>query len=98
MWSGQRYLLPRPYFQVVAAIWLAALAEEVIHWIAALPPMLAFAATDRSSYFQSYQALLQDYARTLPFLYAPGITAAVTVLALAVTAIIRRRRDGRARG
>lgn len=98
LWSGQRYLLPRPYFQVVAAIWLAALAEEVIHWIAALPPMLAYAATDRPSYFQSYQALLQDYARTLPFLYAPGITAAVTVLALAVTAIVRRHRDGRARG
>lgn len=96
-WFGQRCLLSKPYFRVVAAIWLAALAEEVVHWIVALPPTLAYAATNYPSYFQRYEALLQDYAPTLNFLYVPGITAAVTVLALLITAVIEKhgKREGK---
>ena len=102
-WSDDRCLLPRPYFRVTAAIWLAATAEEVVHWVVALPPTLAYAASTDAGYWagewvRESDKLLAAYAETLSFLYVPGIVVAVTILSLAVTAIVRRHRDGRARG
>ena len=102
-WSDDRCLLPRPYFRVTAAIWLAATAEEVVHWVVALPPTLAYAASTDEGYWagewvRESDKLLAAYAETLSFLYVPGIVVAVTILSLAVTAIVRRHRDGRARG
>mgnify|MGYP004670653235 FL=1 len=40
-WSGERHLLPRPYFQVTAGLWGISVAVDVVHWIVALPPTLA---------------------------------------------------------
>lgn len=91
-WSGQRRLLPRPYFQVAAGLWAVSAAVEVFHWIVALPPTLAYAATNYPSNFQSYEALEQDFSATLVFLRVPWITFAVTILALVITAVASRRK------
>ena len=96
-WSGRRYLLSRPYFRVMAVLWLVSLAEELVHWIVALPPTLAYAATSYPSYFRSYQALQQDFSATLLFLHVPKITVGAVLLALAVTAAAVRRKQGAAR-
>ena len=82
-WSGRRYLLSRPYSRVVAVLWLTSLGEEIVHWIVAVPPTLAYAATSYPSYFRTYQALQQDFSATLPFLYVPAITIGAALLALA---------------
>ena len=58
-----------------------------------LPPTLAYAATDYPSYFQSYEALEQNFSATLAFLRVPWITFAVTILALIVTAVVSRRKQ-----
>ena len=86
-------LLPCPYFQVAAGLWAVSAAVEVLHWIVALPPTLAYAATDYPSYFQSYEALEQNFSATLAFLRVPWITFAVTILALIVTAVVSRRKQ-----
>ena len=91
--SGERHLLPRPYFQVTIGLWTAAMAVEIIHWIVALPPTLAYAATTFPSYFQSYEALSQNFAATLVFLRAPWITFAVAISALAITAVVSHRKQ-----
>ncbi len=91
--SGERHLLPRPYFQVTIGLWTAAMAVEIIHWIVALPPTLAYAATTFPSYFQSYEALSQNFAATLVFLRAPWITFAVAISALAITAVATHRKQ-----
>ena len=91
--SGKRHLLPRPYFQVTIGLWTAAMAGEIIHWIVALPPTLAYAATTFPSYFQSYEALSQNFAATLVFLRAPWITFAVAISALAITAVATHRKQ-----
>ena len=91
--SGERHLLPRPYFQVTIGLWTAAMAGEIIHWIVALPPTLAYAATTFPSYFQSYEALSQNFAATLVFLRAPWITFAVAISALAITAVATHRKQ-----
>ena len=91
--SGERHLLPRPYFQVTIGLWTAAMAGEIIHWIVALPPTLAYAATTFPSYFQSYEALSQNFAATLVFLRAPWITFAVAISALAITAVVSHRKQ-----
>lgn len=91
-WSGRRYLLSRPYSRVVAVLWLTSLGEEIVHWIVAVPPTLAYAATSYPSYFRTYQALQQDFSATLPFLYVPAITIGAALLALAVTAAVKRGR------
>ena len=91
--SGERHLLPRPYFQVTVGLWTAAMAVEIIHWIVALPPTLAYAATTFPSYFQSYEALSQNFAATLVFLRAPWITFAVAISALAITAVVSHRKQ-----
>ena len=91
--SGERHLLPRPYFQVTIGLWTAAMAAEIIHWIVALPPTLAYAATTFPSYFQSYEALSQNFAATLVFLRAPWITFAVAISALAITAVVSHRKQ-----
>ena len=91
--SGERHLLPRPYFQVTIGLWTAAMAGEIIHWIVALPPTLAYAATTFPSYFQSYEALSQNFAATLVFLRAPWITFAVAISALAITAVATRQKQ-----
>ena len=91
--SGERYLLPRPYCQVTIGLWTAAMAVEIIHWIVALPPTLAYAATTFPSYFQSYEALSQNFAATLVFLRAPWITFAVAISALAITAVVSHRKQ-----
>ena len=91
-WSGRRYLLSRPYSRVVAVLWLTSLWEEIVHWIVAVPPTLAYAATSYPSYFRTYQALQQDFSATLPFLYVPAITIGAALLALAVTAAVKRGR------
>lgn len=96
-WSGRRYLLSRPYFRVMAVLWLVSLAEELVHWIVALPPTLAYAATSYPSYFRSYLALQQDFSATLLFLHVPKITVGAALLALAVTAAAVRRKPGAAR-
>lgn len=96
-WSGRRYLLSRPYFRVMAVLWLVSLAEELVHWIVALPPTLAYAATSYPSYFRSYLALQQDFSATLLFLHVPKITVGAALLALAVTAAAVRRKQGAAR-
>ena len=91
--SGERHLLPRPYFHVTIGLWTAAMAVEIIHWIVALPPTLAYAATTFPSYFQSYEALSQNFAATLVFLRAPWITFAVAISALAITAVVSHRKQ-----
>lgn len=91
--SGERHLLPRPYFQVTIGLWTAAMAVEIIHWIVALPPTLAYAATTFPSYFQSYEALSQNFAATLVFLRAPWIAFAVAISALAITAVVSHRKQ-----
>lgn len=91
--SGERHLLPRPYFQVTIGLWTAAMAAEIIHWIVALPPTLAYAVTTFPSYFQSYEALSQNFAATLVFLRAPWITFAVAISALAITAVVSHRKQ-----
>lgn len=91
--SGERHLLPRPYFQVTIGLWTAAMAGEIIHWIVALPPTLAYAATTFPSYFQSYEALSQNFAATLVFLRAPWIAFAVAISALAITAVVSHRKQ-----
>lgn len=91
--SGERHLLPRPYFQVTIGLWTAAMAVEIIHWIVALPPTLAYAATTFPSYFHSYEALSQNFAATLVFLRAPWITFAVAISALAITAVVSHRKQ-----
>ncbi len=91
--SGKRHLLPRPYFQVTIGLWTAAMAGEIIHWIVALPPTLAYAATTFPSYFHSYEALSQNFAATLVFLRAPWITFAVAISALAITAVVSHRKQ-----
>ena len=91
--SGERHLLPRPYFQVTIGLWTAAMAVEIIHWIVALPPTLAYAATTFPSYFQSYGALSQNFAATLVFLRAPWIAFAVAISALAITAVVSHRKQ-----
>ena len=92
-WSGERHLLPCPYFQVAAGLWAVSAAVEVLHWIVALPPTLAYAATDYPSYFPSSEALEQNFSATLAFLRVPWITFAVTILALIVTAVVSRRKQ-----
>lgn len=91
--SGERHLLPRPYFQVTIGLWTAAMAGEIIHWIVALPPTRAYAATTFPSYFQSYEALSQNFAATLVFLRAPWIAFAVAISALAITAVVSHRKQ-----
>ena len=93
-WSGQGCLLNRPYLQVTGILWLISLAVEIVRWIVTLPPMQAFAATTLSSGTRTYQALWDEFAATLPFLYVPRITAAVVLMVLAVTALAVRRKNG----
>ena len=97
-WSDDRFLLPRPYFRVTAAIWLAAVAEEIVHWIVALPPTLAYAASTDNGYWagewiRESDKLLTAYAETLSFSYVPGIVVAVTILALVITAVATRQKQ-----
>ena len=91
-WSGERHLLRRPFFPVVTALWIAATAVEIVHWIVALPPTLAYAATSYPSYFSSYKTLSQDFAATLVFLRAPSVFCAAAILALTVTAAVSARK------
>ncbi len=95
-WSGERHLLPRPYFQVATGLWAASAAVEVFHWIVALPPTLAYASTSYPSYFQSYEALEQNFFATLIFLRVPWITFAVAILALIITAVVSKRKHNAA--
>ena len=81
----------------MAVLWLVSLAEELVHWLVALPPTLAYAATSYPSYFRSYLALQQDFSATLLFLHVPKITVGAALLALAVTAAAVRRKQGAAR-
>ncbi len=92
-WSGERHLLPRPYFQVTAGLWGISVAVDVVHWIVALPPMLAYAATHAPQTSQTFEALLEDFLPTLVFLKVPWITFVIAILALIVTAVVSRRKQ-----
>ena len=95
-WSGSRCLLTRPYFQITAAGWLACVVEEIVCWIVILPPATAYAATSAPSSSQRFLALAQTYGTVLDaFWYLPAILVAATLLALAVTAIVRWNRAAR---
>ena len=91
--SGERHLLPRPYFQVTAGLWGISVAVDVVHWIVALPPMLAYAATHAPQTSQTFEALLEDFLPTLVFLKVPWITFVIAILALIVTAVVSRRKQ-----
>lgn len=96
-WSGSRCLLTRPYFQITAAGWLACVVEEIVCWIVILPPATAYAATSAPSSSQRFLALAQAYGTVLDaFWYLPAILVAATLLALAVTAIVRWNSAARA--
>ena len=92
-WSGEQHLLPRPYFQVAAGLWAVSVAVDVVHWIVALPPMLAYAATHAPQSSQTFEALLEDFLPTLVFLKVPWITFVVAILALIITAVVPRRKQ-----
>ena len=95
-WSGSRCLLTRPYFQITAAGWLACVVEEIVCWIVILPPATAYAATSAPSSSQRFLALAQAYGTVLDaFWYLPAILVAATLLALAVTAIVRWNKAAR---
>ena len=91
-WGGQQHLLPRPYFQVAAGLWVISAAVEAVHWIVALPPTLAYAATHAPNTSQTYHALLEAFFPTLVFLRVPLITFVVAILALLVTAVMSRQK------
>ena len=74
------------------------MAEEIVHWIVALPPTLAYAASTDNGYWagewiRESDKLLTAYAETLSFSYVPGIVVAVTILALVITAVATRQKQ-----